>query len=207
MRLKVLTLRLDPRTGTFDEGALAEFQQGKDVLDVSEHFLIHDKTPTLALVIRYRDLPENGRTSPEAARKDWRAELDENGKKIYDELRLWRGRKAKREGMPPYLILNNRELAELAMRRPASVGQLREIEGIGEAKARRWGDEIVALLAKLASAARASPPTPTQNMGGGVIYGLRRASALRPLGKDSQGPPLAHGEVPQERPVHALLAH
>ena len=34
---------------------------------------------------------------------------------MYDELRLWRGRKAKHEGIPPYLILNNRELAELAM--------------------------------------------------------------------------------------------
>ncbi|MBI4676376.1 MAG: HRDC domain-containing protein [Elusimicrobia bacterium] len=30
-------------------------------------------------------------------------------------------------------VLNNRELAELAMRRPASLAKLREIEGIGEA--------------------------------------------------------------------------
>ncbi|MBI5209908.1 MAG: HRDC domain-containing protein [Elusimicrobia bacterium] len=43
-------------------------------------------------------------------RKDWRAELDEGGKRLYDELRLWRGRRARREGMPPYLILSNREL-------------------------------------------------------------------------------------------------
>ena len=112
MKLKIFTVRLDPATGLFDEGELADFQSGKDVIDVSEHFLVHEKTPTLLLVLRYREVPDNGRgarVSPEAARKDWRAELDPQGQRIYDELRLWRGRKAKQEGLPPYLILNNRE--------------------------------------------------------------------------------------------------
>jgi len=118
------------------------------VIDVSEHFLVHEKTPTLLLVLRYREIPDSGgggarqhssgtRQSPEAARKDWRAELDAQGQRTYDEFRLWRGRKAKHEGLPPYLILNNRELAELVMKHPANITQLREIEGIGEAKAKR----------------------------------------------------------------------
>jgi len=42
---------------------------------------------------------------------------------------LWRGRKAKQEGLRPYLILNKRELAELIMKHPANITQLREIEG------------------------------------------------------------------------------
>ena len=98
MKLKIFTLRLNPATGLFDEGELASFQLGKDVIDVSEHFLVHEKTPTLLLVLRYRELPDNGggaRQSPEAARKDWRAELDASGQRVYDEFRLWRGRKAK----------------------------------------------------------------------------------------------------------------
>jgi ribonuclease D len=110
--------------------------------------------------LRYRELPDGARGAPEAARKDWRAELDEPGQRIYDELRLWRGRKAKREGMPPYLILNNRELAELAMRKPATLAKLREIDGIGEAKSARWGEEILALLVKL------SAPPPIVGGGG-----------------------------------------
>lgn len=150
MKLKVFTLRLDPATGTFNDKELTDFQLGKDILEVSEHFLIHDKIPTLVLVLRYREVPDSLRqSSPEEPRKDWRAELDAAGQKIYDELRLWRGRKAKREGMPPYLILNNRELAELSMKRPASTFQLRQIQGIGEAKSQRWGEEILSLIAKL----------------------------------------------------------
>ena len=149
MKLKVITLRLDPATGLFDDKGLAEFQLGKDVLEVSEHFLVHESIPTLALVMRYRDLPDGVRPSPDPVRKDWRAELDPDGKRIYDEMRLWRGRRAKRDGLPPYLILNNRELAELAMKRPASLTQLREIDGVGEAKSARWGEELLAILSKL----------------------------------------------------------
>lgn len=174
MKLKIFTLRLNPATGLFDEGELTSFQLGKDVIDVSEHFLVHEKTPTLLLVLRYRELPDNGggaRQSPETARKDWRAELDVPGQRVYDEFRLWRGRKAKHEGLPPYLILNNRELAELVMKRPANISQLREIEGVGEAKAKRWGDEMLALLEKLATKPPEVQPTPiTRESGGGNLW-------------------------------------
>ena len=169
MKLKIFTLRLNPATGIFDEGELAGFQLGKDVIEISEHFLVHEKTPTLLLVLRYRDIPDNGggaRQPPEAARKDWRAELDAQGQRTYDELRLWRSRKAKHDGLPPYLILNNRELAELVMKHPANITQLREIEGIGEAKAKRWGEEMLALLSKLEMRKMAEPAPPHEKPGG-----------------------------------------
>ncbi len=116
MKLKIFTLRLNPATGLFDEGEPASFQSGKDVIEILENFLVHEKTPKLLLVLRYGDIPDNGgvvRQSQEAARKDWRAELDTQSQRIYDEFGLWRGRKAKQEGLSPCLILNNRELAEL----------------------------------------------------------------------------------------------
>ena len=61
---------MDGATGKFDDKELVEFQMDKDVLEVSEHFLVHEKTPTLALVLRYRDLPDGSRPSDGAARKD-----------------------------------------------------------------------------------------------------------------------------------------
>lgn len=53
MKLKIFTLRLNPVTGFFDDGELVNFQLGKDVIEISEHFLVHEKTPTLLLVLRY----------------------------------------------------------------------------------------------------------------------------------------------------------
>lgn len=58
---------------------------------MTEHFLVHEKSPTLLLVLRYREIQDGARPSAEAARKDWRAELDAQAQRIYDELRLWRG--------------------------------------------------------------------------------------------------------------------
>lgn len=193
---------MDLATGKFEDRELSEFQMDKDVIEVSEHFLVHEKMPTIILVLHYRDLPNDARRAPQDARKDWRSELDSDGKKIYDELRLWRGRKAKREGMPPYLILNNRELAELAMRRPISITKLREINGIGEAKSARWGEEILSLLSKLAAALSGaqmppvspsplSPPPPEEG-GYRLNYGCSRIASFRPLGEDSQRYSLPH---------------
>ncbi len=206
MKLRVFTLRMNPATALFDDKELADFQLDKDVLEISEHFLIHEKTPTLVLILRYRELPAGERSSTEAVRKDWRAELDAQGQRIYDELRSWRGRKAKREGMPPYLILNNRELAELAMKRPSSLTQLREISGIGEAKAGRWGEEILAVLAKLTEAVQPSPkPEISSETGGGVIHGCYRASPFRSLGENPQRPFIQDGKISQTGSLHSFL--
>ena len=76
MKLKIFTLRLSPSNGTFDDKELVDFQLGKEVLEVSEHFLVHEKAPTLILVLSYRDLPDGARPARDAERKDWRAELD-----------------------------------------------------------------------------------------------------------------------------------
>ena len=146
MKVRLFTMRFDVGLGRFDDREFADFQEGKEVLDVSEHFFVHEHVPTIALVVRYR---EQGalcaRPGEDASRRDWRAELDEPGQRLYDELRLWRGCVAKREGIAPYLVLTNRQMAEVASRRPSSA--LREIEGIGEAKSDRWGQEMIAVVA------------------------------------------------------------
>ena len=146
MKLKVFTLRLDPATGLFDDREVVEFQTDKEVLEVSDYQFTHDRVPTWALLMRYRDAPAAVHGAVQEARKDWRAELDPQAQRLYDQLRLWRGRRSKREGIPPYMILNNRELADVAVRHPQTATALREIQGIGDAKSSRWGDEIIAVL-------------------------------------------------------------
>ena len=113
MKVRVFTLRWDDGSGRFDDadlrGFLEDDSREREVLDVSEHFFVHERRPTWAVMVMYRDVAELGaRRLDRDFRKDWRAELDEPGRKLYDELRLWRAKAAKREGLPPYLICNNR---------------------------------------------------------------------------------------------------
>lgn len=64
----------------------------------------------------------------------------------YEALRLWRRRLAAARGVPPYLVLHNRTLAELARWRPMTLADLRGIRGIGEAKAAHYGPAILAVV-------------------------------------------------------------
>lgn len=161
MKLQVFTLQYDESAGRFDDAELRAFfddpDHPRDVQDVSDHFFIHGPRPVLALLVTYHDMRGANATRSHGTRRDWRAELDESARQVYDKLRKWRGRAAKREGLPPYLIVTNQHMAELAVRRPASLSELRDIHGIGDAKAKRWGEEILSLLTA-ATTAEAPPP-------------------------------------------------
>lgn len=62
-------------------------------------------------------------------------------------LRNWRAEKAREQGVPAYVILHDRTLRELAERRPNSPTALLEVPGIGLAKAERYGEDLLELLA------------------------------------------------------------
>ena len=144
VKLKVFTLQF--ASGTFDDAPLREFIADKEVISFCEHFFVHEATPYLTLIVAYRmmekDGPRRSRTKP-----DPRAELQAEEKQAYDALRVWRAERAKAEGIPPYMIASNKQLATMIKMRARSLTALRRIEGIGEAKIAKYGEEILQLLA------------------------------------------------------------
>jgi len=60
-------------------------------------------------------------------------------------LRQWRTDKARELGVPAYVVLLDRTLHELAQSRPATREALFEITGIGQSKAERYGEALIAL--------------------------------------------------------------
>jgi superfamily II DNA helicase RecQ len=147
MKLKIFTLAYDNDRKLFDDTAMTAFLADKEALSASEHFFVQEQTPVLAVLVTYRDVPRPGDARPaRAPAKDWRAELDAPDQALYDALRIWRGRTAKRDGVAPYLICNNRQLADICRARPASGAALLKIEGLGDAKVGRWGEELLAVV-------------------------------------------------------------
>ena len=67
---------------------------------------------------------------------------------LFNALRGWRAERAKRDGVPPYLICTNKQLAAMVNARPGSLTRLGAIEGIGKAKLDNYGQELLALLAR-----------------------------------------------------------
>jgi ATP-dependent DNA helicase RecQ len=60
-----------------------------------------------------------------------------------DKLKVWRRQKANMERIPPYRIITNRTLFEVAKAGPKSLDDLQKIPGIGNVKARTLGNELL----------------------------------------------------------------
>jgi len=65
---------------------------------------------------------------------------------LAERLRAWRRERATEDGVPAYVVFNDRTLAALAERRPRSRGELLAVEGIGPGKLDRYGEALLRLL-------------------------------------------------------------
>jgi len=61
-------------------------------------------------------------------------------------LRSWRSSVARRDGVPAYVVLNDKELVGIAQRDPGTLDELAGCRGMGPIRLERWGDEILAVL-------------------------------------------------------------
>lgn len=72
--------------------------------------------------------------------------LTDAQKSIDAALRAWRAAEAKMLGKPAFVVFGDRTLRQIVVDAPTSLAELREVSGIGPAKAERWGDAILAAL-------------------------------------------------------------
>lgn len=65
---------------------------------------------------------------------------------ITESLKAWRRERAKRDGVPAYVVLPDKAVDDIARRSPGSLADLARCHGIGPAKLERYGDEILAAV-------------------------------------------------------------
>ena len=70
---------------------------------------------------------------------------------LVEALKAWRRDRAKADGVPAYVVLHDAHLGTIAARTPKTLGELARCPGIGPTKLERYGDEIVAVVAEIAS--------------------------------------------------------
>jgi ATP-dependent DNA helicase RecQ len=97
--------------------------------------------------VQVRELAR-GRTAraPRKGRDQAMSELSAEGRALFEALRTWRLEQARLQGVPPYVILHDRTLGEIAQARPGSLARLAEIGGIGQTKLDRYGEAVLALV-------------------------------------------------------------
>jgi ATP-dependent DNA helicase RecQ len=72
--------------------------------------------------------------------------LDLNQQALFQTLKDWRYRKAKELDLPAFVILSDRSLRDLVVKRPGSLDDLKQIYGFGETKIEKFGWDVLAEL-------------------------------------------------------------
>jgi ATP-dependent DNA helicase RecQ len=75
------------------------------------------------------------------------ADLPEEAVPVFERLRAWRAATAKEQGVPAYVIVHDATLREIATRSPASLAELSSVNGVGESKLAKYGQQILDTLA------------------------------------------------------------
>jgi DNA helicase II / ATP-dependent DNA helicase PcrA len=67
----------------------------------------------------------------------------------FEALRAWRVRRAREDGIAPFIVFHDSVLHEIASRRPTTRAELSVIPGIGPAKLERYADDVLQALARM----------------------------------------------------------
>src|SRR5580765_1172465 len=67
---------------------------------------------------------------------------------IFAALKQWRLERARADDVPAYVVFHNATLAEIAARKPSSLGDLASVPGVGPAKLERYGDDVLTALVR-----------------------------------------------------------
>jgi DNA helicase-2/ATP-dependent DNA helicase PcrA len=68
----------------------------------------------------------------------------------FGALREWRLERAKADEVPAYVVFHNATLVEIAERQPSTLAELARVPGVGPTKLERYGDDVLAALARVA---------------------------------------------------------
>ena len=165
MPVRVFTVLFDPSQGRFDDDELVSALDGCRVLSLSDHAFTVDSTPVLAVTVRF-DLPPpppGTPARPKAPRDRPQDALADVDKQLFEALRSWRNTRAKKDGRPAYVLFTNAQLVDIATRRPATKAALQAIDGIGDARVEGYGDDVLAVVAKVPKGAGSGEETPSDD--------------------------------------------
>ncbi|MFN8108443.1 MAG: ATP-dependent DNA helicase UvrD2 [Thermoleophilia bacterium] len=90
--------------------------------------------------------PPTPRATPARPAPPPDAPLDAAATAVEERLRGWRAERARRDGVPAYVVLHDRHLRDIARRGPQDARQLAACAGMGPTRLERYGDEILGVL-------------------------------------------------------------
>ncbi len=115
---------------------------GALVLTPSSRGVLRGETP-----IRLREEPPTARATPRTKKaRTTLAAVPEADRALWDALRACRRDLAAAHNVPPYVIFHDSTLLQMIERRPRDATELLELNGVGQAKLERYGEQFLEVL-------------------------------------------------------------
>ena len=92
-----------------------------------------------------------------AAASGGAAALTEAAAAAFEQLRAWRAAAAKEQGVPAYVIFHDATLRQIATQMPSTLPELAAVNGVGETKLGRYGEQILDVLRNPGAPASTTP--------------------------------------------------
>ncbi len=149
MRLKFFTV---PVFGPGDsETELNRFLAQHRILKVDRGLVTESSGACWAVCVGYLD-SEMKPASRKRSRIDYREVLSPTEFEIYADLRRWRKVQAADDGVPPYQIFTNEQLAAIVQQGVRTVESLTLLPGVGPARLAKYGQSVLDQFSSLTAA-------------------------------------------------------
>jgi ATP-dependent DNA helicase RecQ len=135
---------------TGDHGTLALTEASGQVLRGERQVMFRRDAPRPAPAASAGRSGRSGRadagSSAGSSRQVPQVELTPEAEAVFERLRAWRTGVAKELGMPPYVIFHDSTLRQIAAAPPSTLDGLAAVNGVGQTKLERYGQQILELL-------------------------------------------------------------
>ncbi|MCW2884966.1 MAG: ATP-dependent helicase [Streptosporangiaceae bacterium] len=96
-------------------------------------------------VLLRREPERPARAAKAAKGRPAAVELPEEAVAVFEQLRSWRAATAKEQGVPAYVIFHDATLRQIAAESPTSLAELSKVNGVGENKLAKYGEQLLTL--------------------------------------------------------------
>jgi superfamily II DNA helicase RecQ len=157
MRVDFFTIPV--QSGAEATGELNSLLSSTRVLTVDRQFVADGASSFWSVCVVSQTGPVGGRKGASAKKGgvDYREVLNAEDFAVYAKLRDLRKQLAERDGVPPYAVFTNDQLAAIVQGRLDSLTALRTVDGVGDARVEKYGTSVVTLLSGLAGKPREAP--------------------------------------------------
>jgi ATP-dependent DNA helicase RecQ len=97
--------------------------------------------------VMMRREPERTGRAASAPKQKAAVDLPAADAPVFERLRAWRATVAKTQGVPAYVVFHDATLRQIAALRPATLAELSTVNGVGENKLAKFGQQVLDALA------------------------------------------------------------